>query len=95
MDAAEGIESSPTAANGGSGLVGADSLSGIQANAGSPPSQYEVWDDYQRDGYLKPDTYRCEGEVEIWEATDPRSRGTDSPKTMFTWGFSLAVENKD
>lgn len=61
----------------------------------SVSTEYEVWDDYQLDGYLKPDTYRWEGEVEIWEETEPRPRGTDSPAATFTWGFSLAVENAE
>lgn len=56
-------------------------------------TEYEVWDDYQVDGYLQPDTYRWEQEVEIYE--DTAARGPDSPTATFTWGFSLSIENAE
>lgn len=56
-------------------------------------TKYEVWHDYQMDGYLQPDTYRWEQDVEIWD--DSEARGTDSPTATFTWGFSLSIENAE
>lgn len=54
---------------------------------------YEVWDDYRVNGYLQPDTYRWEEDVEIWE--DSEARATEPPTATFTWGFSLSIEKAD
>lgn len=59
----------------------------------SDSTEYEVWDDYQVDGYLQPGTYRWEQGVEIWE--DSGARTTESPTATFTWGFSLSIEKAE
>lgn len=59
----------------------------------SASTEYEVWHDYQVDGYLQPDTYRWEQDVEIWD--DSEARASDSPTTTFTWGFPLSIENAE
>lgn len=56
-------------------------------------NEYDVWDDYQVDGYLEPDTYRWEEDVSIWN--DPSTAGDADPDTTITWGFSLTVEKPD
>lgn len=63
------------------------------ASGESVSTEYEVWDDYQVEGYLKPDTYRWEQEVGIWEDSD--ARATEPPTATFTWGFALSVEKAD
>lgn len=53
-------------------------------------NEYDVWDDYQVDGYLVPDTYRWEEEVSIWN--EPSTAGNGDPDSTIIWGFSLTVE---
>lgn len=59
----------------------------------SVDTEFEVWDDHRVNGYLEPDTYRWEEDIQIWD--DPTADGTDSPDGEFTWGFSLTVEAAD
>lgn len=56
----------------------------------SVSTEYEVWHDYQVDGYLQPDTYHWGQEVDSWEDTE--ARATDSPTATFTWGFSISIK---
>lgn len=55
----------------------------------SVSSTYEVWDDYQKRGYLVPGTYRWEEAIHISDATSD----TDSGEESFEWGFSLVLES--
>lgn len=56
----------------------------------SRSTEYVVWDDYRVEGYLEPDAYRWEEDVQIWE--DASADFGDSPSATVTWGFTLTVE---
>lgn len=58
---------------------------------GAVRTEYEVWDDYRVTGYLDPGTYRWETEIPHWEGPEYAS---DDAKRTFTWGFSLALEQR-
>lgn len=58
--------------------------------AGQSKSEiFQVWDDYQIDGYLVPNTYRWETPVSISEETPE----TDGGEGSFSWGFSLTLKS--
>lgn len=45
---------------------------------------YELWDDYQVDGYMKPGTYRFEAEITIEDGEE---------QSTFTWGFDVRISS--
>ena len=51
-------------------------------------STYQVWDDYQTEGYLESGTYRWETDVSISDASSDR----ESSEESILWGFSLTLE---
>ena len=53
-------------------------------------NEYVVWDDYDVDGYLVPDTYRWEEEVSIWDSAQGADQNPSD--TSIVWGFSIQLE---
>jgi hypothetical protein len=49
---------------------------------------YEIWDDYQDDGYYPSGTYRFETDVAVYPADDETAT---EPVAEFGWGFTLRV----
>lgn len=52
-------------------------------------SEYDVWDDYRTQGYMRPGTYRFEKRVSTYSMG---ARFDDEPDTEFTWGLELRVQ---
>ncbi|MFC7213652.1 hypothetical protein ACFQO4_06095 [Saliphagus sp. GCM10025334] len=56
-------------------------------------TEYEVWHDFQIDGYFDPGAYRWKHRVSGWD--DPDTRGDADKAFSLEWGFALRVSNPD
>ncbi|WP_312911454.1 hypothetical protein [Natronosalvus caseinilyticus] len=56
-------------------------------------TEYEVWHDFQVEGYFEPGTYHWSQRVSGWD--DPDARWDADKAVSLEWGFALRVSNPD
>jgi len=62
----------------------------------SVSNEYLVWDDYQTPGYMKPETYRFERNVTVYEYEEPSpSCPEQTEHSDFRWGFEIRVHSHE